>query len=219
MKSIYSDDLGKVYVEYDVGLHVFTIAGGAPSDPRVIESWVRMNLGATTEDEINRLVAQTMIERGIVASEAAEEVAASTKLNGFKRDDKGLYSEGRHAKAMLKENANISWPKRRWGPSAKGTRGWWAEHVQVHEDRIHHGRTEADDVHQHFVHSRYGSSFVYLEVNYDIDVSFTILVDGDNLISDDDWAGLWVRAEQNGLGASRSQGYGKFAVTRFDRRG
>lgn len=218
-RSIFEARRDLVYRRYAVELHVDSIVGGVPSNPKVIEGWLRTNLGEATDEQLRRLVLQTMEERGVEANEAAEVVAAESKLNGFKRDEHGLYSEGRHVKAMLKECANIAWPRRTWGPTRKGTRGWWAEHVFVEEDRIHHGRMEADNKdhpQQRFVSTFRGTSFVYEEVNTDVDLSFHILVDGAEHISDDDWAQLWLRAEQNGIGAVRSQSFGRFVVTRFE---
>jgi hypothetical protein len=32
-----------------------------------------------------------------------------------------------------------------------------------------------------------------------------------------EWAAIWTAGEQNGLGASRSQGYGRYEVVRWDK--
>lgn len=212
-------DRTRTYTQYELGIHCYDIVGGTPSDPRIIEGWIRTNLGDTPDQEIARLVAETMLEREIEAPDAIQAVAATMKLNGFKRDpEHGLYSEGRHLKACIKEAANVSWPKRRWGPSSKGTLSWWPEHVFVAESRLYHGRTEPDEpTRQRFVSTWRGTSMVYEEVNYDVDLSATILIDNPKLVSDEDWEGLWTRAEQIGLGAVRSQGYGKFVVTKWGR--
>ncbi len=146
-------------------------------------------------------------------------------MNGFKRYGqaykdpalaKQLYIEGRQVKAMIKENANIQWPKRRWGISNKGTRSWFAEHVFVAENRIPLSVIEPSGVDQSFVQTWRGSSIKYEEYVNDAEVAFTIVSDTD--IGWDDWATLFVSAEKNGLGASRSTGVGTFTVVRFDKR-
>lgn len=224
-ESIFAARQGLVYDRYEVDLHLANIVGGVPSNPRVIEGWIRTNLGEQTEEQLQRLVNQTLEERGIDVNEAAPEdtdeaarkVAQESKLNGFKRDANGLYVEGRHVKALIKEAANTGWPKRRWGLSRKGTMSWWAEHVFVPEHRIHLGVAEPSEVQQRFVTTWRGTSFVYEERVDDAKISFSLLVDEDNDITDNDWAELWLRAEQLGLGAVRSQGYGRFVVERFDK--
>lgn len=229
-QSIFQARRDLVYRRYAVGIHVDSIVGGVPSNPKVIDGWLRTNLGEATDEQLRRLVIQTMEERGIDVNAAAEVVASESKLNGFKRNPPAdrpghdpdhpvgeLFSEGRHIKAMLKENSNIAWPKATWGPSRKGTRGWWSEHIFCEEDRVYHGgRMEADDKQQRFVSTFRGTSFVYEEIQHDLDLSFHLLVDGDEHIGAEKWAEMWLRAEQNGLGAVRSQSFGRFVVTRFD---
>ena len=61
-----------------------------------------------------------MVEREVDKEEAAELVDTLRHLNGFKRDENGLYIEGRQAKAMLKEAAMIAanagkLPAGKWG--------------------------------------------------------------------------------------------------------
>ena len=41
--------------------------------------------------------------------------------------------------------------------------------------------------------------------------------DGGDAITYDQWAELWTEAERQGLGALRSQGFGTFKVTGFDK--
>jgi hypothetical protein len=35
--------------------------------------------------------------------------------------------------------------------------------------------------------------------------------------TEEQWAAMWLTGEQNGLGAQRSQGNGRYTVTRWDR--
>lgn len=216
-ESVFAKKREQVYQTYDVNLLIDHLVGGVPSDPKVIEGWLKTKLGAEKEDLVAEMVAKTMVERGVEQDEAVDEVVATTKLNGFKRDDFGLYIEGRQAKAAIKEAANVCWPKRRWGPSSKGTRSFWAEHVFVVEDRLYLGVEQASGVQQRFVSTWRGTGIQYEEYVLDAKVEFALRTDADaKTITRDDWAEMWVRAEQLGIGATRSQGYGRYVVTKWE---
>jgi hypothetical protein len=201
-------------------LLVSCIAGGTPTDPNVAEAWVRTKLGAT-DDLLRQMVAETMVERGVTADEAAEEVARNKHLNGFKRDpEHGLYIEGRQLKAALKEAASCAvaagkLTARGWGKTNKGLLSYLAEHVFVVEDRLYLGVTEPTGINQRFVHTFRGSGIQYEEYVEDAKVDFTVIADHE--FSEKEWAAIWTSGEQQGIGASRSQGYGRYEVTRWER--
>lgn len=213
-----SMDLSVYDRRYLVSLHVSALAGGTPTDPKVAESWLKTKLGIDRDDLIRDEVAKTMIERGVDSDmdSVVEEVVANKHLNGFKRDEAGLYIEGRQVKAAIKEAANIRWSKDRWGPSKKGTKSFFAEHVFVAEDRIYLRRegvplTEADRVAQRFVHTFRGNGIQYEEICEGVNLDFVVVTDHD--FKPDQWAELWVTGQRQGVGASRSQGYGTYLVT------
>jgi hypothetical protein len=201
-------------------LLVGTIAGGTPTDPKVAEGWLRTKLGIDKDDEIRRLVAETMVERGVNAEEATEIVNTQKNLNGFKRDEHGLYIEGRQLKAALKEATSIAvaagkLKQRGWGTTNKGIQGYLAEHVFVVEDRLYLGVTEATGINQRFVHTFRGTGIQYEEYVAEAKIDFTVISDHD--FTEKDWATIWMCGEQNGIGASRSQGYGRYEVVRWDK--
>lgn len=200
---------------YRASLHVGRIAGGIPTDPNVAEGWLRTKLGVQSDDLIRDMVAEVMLERGVTAEEATAEVNAKRHLNGFKRGNNGLYIEGRQVKAAIKEAANVRWPKERWGPSRKGTLSFFAEHCFVEDDRIWLGVTEPSGVAQRFVHTWRGSAIQYEEYVDDADITFTMITDYE--FKTEQLALLWLTAEQQGLGASRSQGYGRYDVTGWEK--
>lgn len=200
-------------------LVVGTIAGGTPTDPNVAEGWIKTKLGAT-DDILRQMVAETMVERGITADEAAVEVSKNKHLNGFKRDEQGLFIEGRQLKAALKEAASCAVAAgklnaRGWGKTNKGLLSYLAEHVFVVEDRLHLGVTEPTGINQRFVHTFRGSGIQYEEYVTDAKLSFTVIADHE--FSEKEWAAIWTSGEQQGIGASRSQGYGRYEVTQWDR--
>lgn len=199
---------------FGITLHVPMIAGGTPSDPKVAEGWLKTKLGVDKDEQIKAMVAEVMIERGIGIDEATKVVNTNKHLNGFKKDENGLYIEGRQAKAAIKEAANVRWPKDRWGPSRKGTLSFFAEHVFVNEDRIYLNTFEASGVNQRFVHTFRGSGIQYEEYVEAAEIAFSITTDYE--FTEEEWAKLWLTGENQGIGASRSQGYGKYSVIRWE---
>jgi hypothetical protein len=200
-------------------LHVGCIAGGTPTDPKVAEGWLKTKLGLTCDQLIQEKVAEVMVERGITADEAVKEVDALKHLNGFKRDENGLYVEGRQLKAAIKEAASVAvaagkLTARGWGKTNKGLLSYVAEHIFVVEDRLHLGVAEASGVMQRFVHTFRGTGIQYEEYVEDAKVDFTVISDHD--FTAKEWAAIWLTGEQQGVGASRSQGFGRYEVTRWD---
>ena len=225
MTSVFSSFQSKAWPFRFAGtLHVSTIAGGIPSDDKVAEAWLKTKL-ADKDDLIREAVAKTMVERGITAEDAAKEVDSLKHLNGFKRDDSGLYIEGRQLKAALKEAVNIAanagkittkgWGKPDNDNYKKGIKAWFPEHVFVLEDRLHLGVAEPTGIIQRFVHTPRGTGIQYEEYVEDAKVSFTIATD--HQFADDQWAMIWLTGEQQGIGASRSQGFGRYEVTSWER--
>lgn len=213
--SVFAKYKAKAYpYAFSVELLVARIAGGTPSDPKVAEGWLRTKVVGDRDDLIREAVAEVMLQRGITADEATAVVSENKHLNGFRRDENGLYLEGRCAKAAIKEAANVRWPKERWGPSNKGTVSFFAEHVFVQEDRIPLGVAEASGVNQRFVHTWRGSGIQYEEFVDDAKLAFTVTTD--HKFTAEQWALLWLTGERQGIGASRSQGYGTYEVTRWD---
>lgn len=213
--------LEKYKYRYHMTVIVDRLVAGIPTNRNAVEGWLKKNLGADNADLLGELVAKTMIETGAERDDAVDKVAAELKLNAFKRDEHGLYFEGRNVKAAIKEASNICWPKRSWGPTRKGTKSYWEEHVFVEgehdRDRIPLGITEAP-VQQRFVHTWRGSGIQNEEYVDDAKLSFVIITDaGPDVITDDDWAELWTCGEQQGIGASRGVGYGRYTVIDWTR--
>lgn len=241
--SVFVKYLDEVYpYRYSVALTVDELHGGVPANEKVAAGWLRTILEGAKEGrnaEIVELAREIAMGRlGIdpsdpdaseklagkqieVTTTDLEEVVQQLRVNGFSRDRDGVLSLRRkHLQAMLKENSMIAWAGEKWGPTKKGTKGYWPEHFFVVEDWIPITVdgvpvTEPHQVHQSFVHKWNGSSIKYEEAVFDATVSFTILTDLKLTMAK--WAELWLRAERNGLGASRSQGYGSFTVKEFRR--
>lgn len=216
MTSVFAVEKPSVWKnEFHGQLTVGCLVGGIPTDPKVAEGWLRTKTALSNEQLIQQAIAETMAERGVEADEAIEIVNANKHLNGFKRGEHGLYIEGRQLKAAIKEAANIRWPKAKWGPSNKGTKSFFAEHVFVMEDRLELNVPQPSGVQQRFVHTFRGSGIQYEEYVLNAVFDYTIITDYD--FTKTEWAELWLTGEQQGIGATRSQGYGRYEVTRWDK--
>jgi hypothetical protein len=202
-------------------IHVDTLVGGIPSDPNVAKGWIESKLKNSSTDRIQALIAETMVERNMTADEAVEYVNKLKNLNGFKKDpEQGLYIEGRQLKAALKEAVSVAVAADKvkqtgWGSTRKWLSNYFPEHVFVLEERLYLGVTEPTAVFQQFVHTHKGSSIQYQEYVKDAEFDFTVITDHD--FTDRDWEMIWTTGEMNGLGASRSQGYGTYTVTKWDK--
>lgn len=198
------------------------IMGGTPTDPKVAEGWLKSKMGFDSDAQLQELVAKSMAERGLALEEAIEEVNTNKHLNGFKRDaNGGLYYEGRCLKAAIKESVSIAADKDKiqarglGNNTRKGILSFVAEHVFVVDDQIGLGVTLPTGVLQKFVHTFRGSGIQYEEYVENATLTFSVWSDHD--FSDEDWAMIWLTMEQQGIGASRSQGYGRFTMTKWER--
>lgn len=230
--SVFAKHKKEIYKNwYEGEMVVSTLTGSIPADERVAEAWVKKRLGTENEELIREKVAEWLSEQAVEGEEklnldeAVDKTIQKSHLVKFRSDDNGLFMRDYQIKAMIKEDANIRWPKRRdWGESRKGTLSFFAEHVFVvsPEQRPEcyikkNGEIikEADYINQQFVHTYRGHGISYQEQVFDAEIPFEVFTDHD--ISDKDWADIWVTAEENGLGAARSQGSGKFVLTKWDK--
>lgn len=223
------DTEASVFTTYQARL-VFRdkIMGGTPKDPKIIEGWLRSKAGITDQEEVRRALLRTLLELGadvtpdmsydelVVASEA---LAAIKQTQGFKRDANGLYIESRYIKAMLKECVNILYAGDRWGKTKKGPRSFLAERVFPNPDHISLGRMEPDGVELFIGHTTGPkgpqSNITYVEYVTGTEIEFTLMVARD-AIEVEHWPEIWVLAQENGIGALRSQGFGRFDIMQWE---
>jgi hypothetical protein len=225
MPSVFANEQAEFFpFRFSGQLTVACLAGGTPTDQNVAEGWLKTKLKAS-DDLIREMVGEVMVDRGVSAEEAARIVDTMKHLNGFRRDDAGLYIEGRQLKAALKEAASCAMAAdklqtRGWGKTNKGLLSYLAEHVFIEQTKLHlfdqDGAqiTEPSGINQRFVHTFRGSGIQYEEYVNNAVIDFTVIADHD--FTDREWAAIWTSGEQQGIGASRSQGYGRYEVTRWD---
>jgi hypothetical protein len=235
-KNVFAADINRVYPFRFAGeIQIERLMGGTPSDPKVAEGWLKSKMGLDKEDIIAQAVAEVMAARGVTEDEALKEVDKRRHLNGFKRDPQdGLYIEGRHLKAALKEAASVARAvdnlPARYGATKKGTLSFIAEHIVVLEDKLFVGQRSADTKKIEAVLEPSGilqsfprnpitrqTGIQYTEYVDDAVVGFTVISDYD--FTQKEWATIWVTGGQQGIGASRSQGYGRYTVTQWDQIG
>lgn len=213
-------------LEFKGRIRIHRICGGVPNDKNIAKSWLEKKLGVTDDEQLQRLVLETMAQReGMTRDDAVKEVIQQTSVNGFKADELGLYVEGRQLKACLKEGISVAVAAGKvkatgWGTTKKWITNYFPEHVFVVEDTLYlydeDGKhiTERPTPTQRFVSTFRGNAISYDEIIPVAEVEFSVITD--HSFSEKEWAMLWVTAEQQGLGANRSQGYGRFEVIQWE---
>lgn len=176
------------------------------------------------------------LEGGASESELIEAAVKKTAqdlagLNMFKRTEQGiLYIEGRQLKAALKEAVAVAanagkittkgWGKPDNASYKKGIKQWFPEHVFVTDDVITLHRadgtpiTTPDETLQKFVHTHRGDAISYEETVYGAHIKFQVKTDVELTMKD--WAMIWLTGQDQGLGASRSQGFGTYQMTGWE---
>lgn len=192
----------------------------------MIEGWIRAKAGIDDADEIRQVLLRTLGELHPELSmdelvDASEQVAKEKETTGFKRDAEfGLWIAGNHVKAMLKESTNILYAGDRWGKTQKGPKSFLAERIFIAPERLYVGRLEPDGVETVIGHvsdkNGQRSTLGYHQYVEKAHLTFDVLSTRD-AIEEDWWVDIWTHAEENGLGALRSQGYGKFDLIAWDK--
>jgi hypothetical protein len=238
------DSVAQLYAIYSVELQFRNkIMGGTPLNPKLIEGWLRTKAGIKDSEEIRQAMLRTLMELGADVDQtmsfdqvmkASEQLAGQKQTTGFKRDPLGLYIEDRQVKAGLREWVNILYADTRVGATFKGAKNYVAERVFIdgvtnpdYPDRLHLIDPETDlpfmeptDVEMMIGHvtgpQGPRSTLGYHEYVERAVLRFNIKVAQD-CIPAEWWPQLLVLGQENGLGAARSQSYGRFDVLKFDR--
>ena len=249
MANVFAEYVDAVYPYKFAGdIKIQQLMGGTPSDPKVAEGWLKSKMGLDKEDIIAKAVEEVMAARSVDQETALKEVDKRRHLTGFKREQcpgcpekelcatgrHPLYIEGRHLKAMLKEAASVARAvdnlDSRYGATSKGVLSFVAEHIVVVEDRLYIDRLdpasgkvdsvlEPTGILQSFPRNPITrqTGIQYTEYIEDAIVGFTVV--SDYPWKHSEWATMWVTGGNQGIGASRSQGYGRFDVTRWEQIG
>lgn len=219
------------------------LRAGIPGDPKIMQAWLRVKTGIDDETELQNLMRQTLADLGIEVeagatyddmAEAADKIADETKAQVFKRGENGLYLEARCVKAMLKEATAIVFDGIRWGgrpkvtkpdemTGGKNARSVLAETVFINPEKIWLGKTEPDGIDTYPCHVKdwrgeTQTSLARQEFVSGVTIEFDVLI-ARGKVPEDAWRALWILAQENGLGARRSQGAGTFDIEQWDKVG
>ena len=204
------------------------LCGGVPKSEKAIEGWIRTNV--EDKSKLDQMISDTKEAMKVdeLSKEDVDDLAKSA-WNGFKQDEHGIYVEGRQIKSMFKESANVI--KNVLNVSAFKARV--AERVFVVEDKVY--INNEDDVrfkepsgfYEGMVHAMtaMGKISALKRVDYveSASISFTLRILDEKLVTKDKKRmdiptyimHLITHAQENGLGAERSQGNGKFTCDFF----
>ncbi len=215
------------------------LVGGIPKNAKLIEAWLRSKLGTKFEQEIFNMAKRTMADQGLDVEDAttfealekvSEAIADERQSTGFKSDENGIYIEGRQVKAMFKESTNIVFEGEGWGKRAKRSGGgdtngknaksYLAERVFVNPDRIYLHMAEPSGV-DTFIGHIIGpkgpqSTLAYYEYALQPHIEIEVLMLKTARDIEQNWGMIWKHAEENGLGAMRSQSFGRFDLASWD---
>jgi hypothetical protein len=198
------------------------IYGGKPANKELIDSWIKAKTGY--DDEATKVQIKEAKELLEETEAEAEELRDST-YNIFLRDDNGLYIECRQVKAMLRECFSVL----QIFVKQRGTKQIFQHALEVESEgaagnRIYLGVKKPTGIIEQAIHvdtaqgkrsalkaCEYVSG---AQVMFRIKILATAAADKRH-ISEEMLKKVLVLAESDGLGASRSQGIGKFKVIGF----
>lgn len=237
-RSVFEKTGESIFEKLDVEITFLDrLVGGCPKDFDLVMGWLRKGLGVTNQEELLLRANQHMVEMGVEGarvdqsadelSELTKKMAGEIKTQGFKRDVHGNpVWEGRFIKAGIKESVNILYAKQKWGPTKKGPQGFTAERVFPVQDKIPLDGDVMLDLSVGHINGPDGprSTIGYYEYVERPVIRFQI----EQLLSQntsaqepaltfEQWSEVWSHLERNGLGTMRSQGFGRFVVTKFER--
>jgi hypothetical protein len=214
---------GTLWDYYRVKLKVGHLVGGVPKDPKMVEAWIGATCKEFSQEERAKIVQATV---AALPEKIGEELDNSGTT--FLVDpDNGLYLEGRQLKALLKECANIM---RNSVPSGKkdgelgvaALKSKMADQVFVEEEKVFLDRQRIDRTIQRAIHIPDGprgprNAIKVSDILDNVDVAFTVRRLRKGTVSEEALFLCLHFGEQNGLGADRSQGFGKFKVVSVDK--
>ena len=191
------------------------ICGGMPKNPEVIAAWIKARTGA--DDELTK--EQTAEAMEVLVTEETEK-----SWTGFPCDENGLFIWSRQVKAMFKESASmLRITTTKIGSKQILQHGFEVKGLE-HEERIPLGVSEPTGCEEGPIHVRTAQGprtalkrFDYVEkakLVFGVWVLKTAPQEKRH-VGEKDIVRMLTFGQENGLGANRSQGYGKFDVVEF----
>jgi CRISPR/Cas system CSM-associated protein Csm4 (group 5 of RAMP superfamily) len=192
------------------------ICGGMPKNPDLLKGWI----AATTEHQDE--VTDKQVEE---ARDALLEPTQEKSWNGFPADDKGLFIWSRSVKALFKECASmLRITTQKIGSKQILQHGFEVKGL-VKSDRVYFGKDKPDGFDEGPIHvqTAQGPRSAIKRVDYvtGVTIEFEVWVLHTNHaekrhLGEEELVEMLRFGQENGLGADRSQGHGKFDVTGFE---
>lgn len=193
------------------------ICGGTPKNPDLIRDWIK----ARTEHDDDITAVQTA-----EALETLIDTTTEKSWNGFPADADGIFIWSRQIKALFKECASML----RVTTEKRGSKQVFQHGFEIKgstvADRVYLGRKEADWYDEGPIHvqTAQGPRTALKRVDYASTPEFTFDVwvlathaAETRHVGETELRAMILFGQENGLGADRSQGRGKFDVLEFTR--
>lgn len=193
------------------------LCGGTPKNKELIRTWVEARTGFADE--------QTDAQTAEAVATMTEDVAEKSWI-GFPTDEGGaLFIWARQIKAMFRESMTmLRITTKQVGSKQILQHGFEIKAPGTGSDRIPLGKDQPDGTDESAIHvmTAQGPRTALRRMDYVLRarLSFEVWVLKTEAaekrhIGKDDIVRMLAHAQENGLGASRSQGYGKFDVVEF----
>lgn len=202
------------------------LRGGKPKNDDLLADHIRRTTGhddILTQKQIEEAQSKLPELDGLKDIEEEKVEKSST---GFLSDERGLYINTYQVKAMFRQSASMLgvYVKKR------GSKQVCAEGAEIkgveHESRIYLGKTEPDGTDESVVHAMTPKGKIsgikrsdYVEgvtLRFQVWVLKTAPQESRH-IGEEDIVRILTFAQENGVGADRSQGFGKFNVVAFEK--
>lgn len=199
------------------------ICGGKPQNDELLRAHIERKTGYSDEVTKKQIAEAKLDDEGL--KELTEEKLEKART-GFLADGRGLYIDTYQLKAMIKQSAQMLgiYKKKR------GTKNMCAEGCEVkgpdHESRVYLGVKKPDGTDENVVHAMTPqgpiSGIKHVDYVRKPKLSFEIWVlktppQETRHLSEDDLVEILTFSQENGVGADRARGFGKFNVVEFER--
>jgi CRISPR/Cas system CSM-associated protein Csm4 (group 5 of RAMP superfamily) len=218
----------QIYRKYKVEIEFRDkILGGIPKDPEIIKGWLTARAKKTrTAQEIKELAEKIAQEVKSKSDEEEYSKEEEKTWTTFKSDKIGIYLEERQIKALLREAASTLRLT-----AIAGLRDLINHGVFTHPDKIHfcnkNGFIRKPDAYiedvGHVMGPRGPRSILkradYLEkpkISFELWVARSLHTKREDPLTKDRLYKMLILGQNIGLGANRSQGYGKFNLIKFE---
>lgn len=192
--------------------------GGIPRNKDLIKTWVEATTGHADAqaEEITAAAMEQMVDN----------VAEKSWIGFFRDEQKGLYLESRCLKAAIKQCASVLGLSR----TKRGSKQILHEGAEVKAtdggDKLWLGKQEPDGIDERPIHVmtpqgprtalKRGDYVENVKLEFEVWVLWTQHAETRH-IGEEDLRMILALAQENGIGADRSQGKGKFDVTKFEK--